>query len=180
MQITPGAFRQRFGSLHLDEQKTASLLAVLEPTTLATGDKLLAYGQFNSSLYLVWSGRLGVMITSDDRKLTVGHFEPGQWVGEFGFIDPGKASADVIALQDSTVLALSQEGMQTLYERSADAASALLQSISLELAKRLRTTTSPQQLEKRDDKEYVLRGPQPVEEKGLLAGLCKLLGLKGA
>ena len=139
-QITPEAFSQRFGALPLDAESTALLLSVLETKDLSAGGKLIAHGWFNDTLYLVWSGRLLMTISTDGTKLTLGEVQPGRWVGEFGFIEPGEAAADVTAAEDTTVLALSLESMNKLYEKNPNTASALLQAISLELARRLRAT----------------------------------------
>lgn len=178
MQISPEAFRQRFDILHLDPAESEALLSVLEPRNLAAGDQLLSHGEHNDTLYLVWSGRLQVTLTSDDTRLNVGEIEPGRWVGDFGFIDPGKAAADVTASEEATVLALSQTAMKTLYEQAANAASALLQALSLELARRLRTV-SIHRVEKSAEDEYQLRGPEEQQQAGWLDTLCRIMGLRG-
>lgn len=175
MQITPEAFRQRFSSLQFDAGGIDLLLSVLKPVDLAAGDKLLANGQFNDTLYLVWTGQLLIALTFHDTKLTLGEVRSGGWVGDFGFIEPGTAGADVTAKEDTTVLALSQEGLKKLSEKSADSASALLQALSLELARRLRATNI-HYIEKTGEQEYALRLP-PSESKGWIDILRKLMGL---
>lgn len=177
MQITPEAFRQRFNSLRLDVDAAALLLSVLQPIDLASGDKLLADGQFNDTLYLVWTGRLLITVTTRDTRLTLGEVEPGNWIGDFGFIDPGAAAADVTAKEDTTVLALSQDGMKELSGKSVDAAGALLEALSLELARRLRATNL-HYIEKTGEQEYALRMPQINEGKGWIDTLRKLIGLE--
>ena len=176
MQITPEAFRQRFSSLRFDAASTTLLLSVLKPIDLVAGDKLLSEGQFNDTLYLVWSGRLLMTVAFRDTKLTLGEVESGSWVGDFGFIDPGTAIEDVAAKESTTVLALSQNGLKELSEKSVDAASALLQALSLELARRLRTTRI-HYIEKSGEHEYALRIPPVSENKGWIDMLCKLMGL---
>lgn len=177
MQITPEAFRQRFNSLRLDVDAAALLLSVLQPVDLVTGDKLLDDGQFNDTLYLVWAGRLLITVTSHDTRLTLGEVQPGSWVGDFGFIDPGAAVADVTAKENTTVLTLPQDGMKELSEKSVDLASALLEALSLELARRLRATNI-HYIEKTGEQEYALRIPSISEDKGWIDTLRKLIGLE--
>lgn len=177
MQITPEAFRQRFSSLRLDTAGTALLLAVLQPIDLVAGDKLLTEGRFSDTLYLVWSGRLLITVTSRDSNLTLGEVEPGGWVGDFGFIEPGAAVEDVAAKESTTVLALSQNGLKELSEQSGDTAIALLQTLSLELARRLRVTHI-HYIEKSGEHEYALRIPPASERKGWIDMLRKLMGLE--
>lgn len=177
MQITPEAFRQRFSSLQLDAGGISLLLSVLKPVDLAAGEKLLTHGQFNDTLYLVWSGRLLIDITVQDARLTLGEVKAGDWVGDFGFIEPGAAGADVTAKEATTVLALSQDGLKELSEKSTDAASALLQALSLELARRLRATNI-HYIEKTGEQEYALRLPPPGKNKGWIDTLRKLMGLE--
>ncbi|MDQ2695262.1 MAG: cyclic nucleotide-binding domain-containing protein [Pseudomonadota bacterium] len=179
MQITPEAFSQHFASLRLPADGAAALLPVLQPRQVAAGDHLLTRGQFNDTLYLLWSGRLSMTVASPRTRLTLGSVEPGGWVGEFGFLDPGTASADVVAVEDATVLALSQDGLETLYRQSVNTACLLLQGLSLELARRLRAT-STHYLEKSGEGEYALRLPAAAEEPpGLFERLRSLLGLGG-
>lgn len=179
MPITPDAFNQRFPIMHFDPEQAAALVAVLGQKTLRAHEPLITQGQFSDTLYLLWSGRLAITITADGVRLVLGELEPGRWVGEFGFIDPSQAAADVSATTDAEVLVLTQDGMQVLYQQSPDTASALLQALSLELAERLRAT-SRHSLERKDDDTYTLRQPQDEEPVGWLSRLGRrLMGLTG-
>jgi len=175
--ITPETFKQRFPMIHLSEIGTAALLAALELRTQNAGELLIRQGQLSDTLYLLWSGRLQIIIGKNGTRLVLGELTPGCWVGEFGFIDPGPAAASVSVLEDATVLALTQHGMQQLHEASPNTASALLQTLSLDLAERLRNA-STHTVEKNANDEYTLQRPPEEQESGWLNRIGrKLMGL---
>ncbi len=181
MQITPEYFNKRFSALGLGPDGVASLLMFLAPLELNTDEALITHGQVSDTLFFLCSGRLRMTIDTGSAKLILGDIVPGRWVGEFGFIDPGKATASVTAQEASSVLALSHEKMSELQEKLPGTASELLQRLSLDLAKRLRET-SRQVLIQNGDHRYALQNStdEPLEDEiGLLGRIRKLFGTSG-
>ena len=174
MSITPEAFSQQFPALHLPPEGYDALLAVLKPVDLKAGARLVTQGERSDTLYFLLSGRLQITLESSDTKLVLGELTPGRWVAEFGFIDPGPAAAHVEATEDVTALALTQAGMDSLHETSPNTASALFQSLSLDLAERLRAT-SRHILEKNADNQYILRQPEDVQDESWLSRIGRML-----
>jgi diguanylate cyclase (GGDEF)-like protein len=101
-----------------------SLLAVSSTRSLAAGEPLLGAGLANDTVYLVMTGSLDVHLTTDGRPhISVG---PGECVGELSVIDRSAASADVVASEATTVVAIGRDELWTLINASADVARNLL------------------------------------------------------
>lgn len=181
MQITSEQFESTFSALGLRPESVSPILDRVEAADLKGGDHLIEHGGSSDTLYFLLSGRLALNVDAGNRTLSLGEVAPGRWVGEFGFIDPGQASASVTAVEPSSVLALSHDAMRDLHQSSPDAASDLLQCLSLDLARRLRET-SRQVLVKGDDTHFELRS-ETLEERhprtGLAYRIRKLLGVNG-
>ena len=174
MSITPEAFSRQFPALHLPPEGYDALLKVLKPVDLKAGVRLVIQGGRSDTLYFLLSGHLQITLQSDNTKLVLGELDPGRWVAEFGFIDPGPAAANVEAIENVSALALTQAGMNSLHEASPNTASALLQSLSLDLAERLRAT-SRHTLEKNADNQYILRQPVDVQDESWLSRIGRML-----
>ena len=186
MTITPAALQQRFPNVKLDDQGIRELAAVLVSRDFSAGERLISCGQHSDTLFFIMSGAVQMSIRSNDTTLHLGEKQAGMWVGDFGFISPGEATADVVAEVPTSVLILSQEAMKKLRERSPTTASILLQALSIELATRLRESTH-YVLEKEGEGAYDLRNTEEVSatrdenerNRGWLSHVRKLLGLSG-
>jgi len=92
---------------------------------LSNGEVLLDIGQKNNSLYLILEGELHVYL--DSRGL-VEHavLGPGECVGELSLIDGGNTSAQVIAGQNTRLLAVPHDHVWSLVDNSNGVARNLL------------------------------------------------------
>lgn len=115
---------------------------------------------------------------SDGKKVVLGHIGPGEWVGEITLIDPGPATASVTADSDSVVLALPHEAFAKLRASRPSAGGALLRSISLNLAERLRAH-SGEVLQKISGTEDRLLPETAHEKRAAMGLLAKLMGVRG-
>jgi len=177
--ISPDQLAKQFPAICKDPAGAQALLGVLQSKTVATGEILIARGQPSDTLYLVVSGRLQVTLHAGKTQLKIGEIEPGHSAGEFGFIDPGLAAADVIAAETTTVLALPQTGLHELLRTSPNTASSLLQGLSLELSRRLRNT-SEYVVEKIDEGIYAFRQRPQDDNENLLIRIGRtIMGLSG-
>lgn len=178
MQITPESFRQTFQSLGLAPESAAPIVSSLKSVDVAAGEHVIDHGARADTLYFVASGRLRMTAWAGDSELELGTVAAGRWFGEFGFIDPGEASVTVVAERPGTLLALSHDAMEKLFGVQPDAASDLLQRLSLDLARRLRET-SRQQLVRDDEHHFELQESAPADRPaatGLGARIRMLLG----
>lgn len=78
---------------------------------LTGGEALFVEGDEADTLYLLRAGRLGVFRreAGDQPPQFIGVIRPGEPVGEMAMLAGGAHTADVVALRDSEVLALSRE-----------------------------------------------------------------------
>ena len=113
-------------------------LARSEVRTLEPGDVLLAMGQRSSILYMVLSGRLSVHLEGGPQAEPVAYLEAGETVGEIGLLDARPASAHVVAVERTRVLAVSDTIFWSLVDVSHEFAVNLL----VLLAQRLRSNNS--------------------------------------
>jgi CRP-like cAMP-binding protein len=115
-----------------------ALLEVLTPVTVQAGEVLMEHGQQTDTMYLIESGLLAIRIDDRGEKLLLGRGAPGAVVGEIAMIEPGPASATVAAMEDTALLALSHDDFEKFRNDRPEAGNAMLQSISLDLVRRLR------------------------------------------
>ena len=101
-----------------------SLLHRSTSRTLAAGETLLRAGQENDTLYLVVSGAVNVQIGTTERPYV--RLGPGECVGELSVIDRSRVSADVVATETTTLLAIDRERFWKLVDSSAAVARNLL------------------------------------------------------
>lgn len=123
-----------------DLLRQSPLLAGVPPTTISTivagseirhlaaQDVLLRTGAANRTLYVVVSGRLRVHVPGTDEPHV--RIEAGECVGELSIIDGREVSADVVADEPTSVLALDHEQLWWLIDYSAEAARNLLRILA--------------------------------------------------
>jgi NTE family protein len=114
------------------EQRLKTLNAMVRQD-LVRGQMLVAQGGPSDSLFLVLHGALAVRKT--------GYLEPiaelraGELVGEIGFFADVPRTADVIAIRDTSVLALTRPAYQKLVEEAPAIVEALLAALARRFAK---------------------------------------------
>jgi CRP-like cAMP-binding protein len=91
------------------------------------------------SLFVVRSGRVKVVLLGEDgREVILGILEVGEYFGELALIDEQPRSANVIAMEDSSLLVLRREDFRKRVEEAPSVAWALL----IGLSRRLRQADS--------------------------------------
>ncbi len=101
------------------------------------GDTIFRHGDIGSSLYFIESGRVKVVVTSDQgEEVLLAVLGPGEVFGELSVFDGMPRSATVIALEDLTTLALERSAFQEYIRREPDIALHLLAVLS----RRIRTS----------------------------------------
>ena len=118
-------------------ESVEDLLDSCELRRLSPGDVLLTLGQVNNTMYMILSGELSIHLESPGSE-AVATLGAGETVGELSVIDAAPASAYVVAVEPTRVLAVDEERFWNLVNASHDFAINLL----LSLAKRLRANNS--------------------------------------
>lgn len=126
----------------LEDEDVRYLLGRMERVGGEAGSTLVARGSWSDSLYLLASGRLRASVEENGRRLDVGVIEPGHWIGEMHFVDPGPCSATVTAETDYVALRLAGESLDALIDENARAAGALLRALTRDVAERLVATSA--------------------------------------
>jgi len=113
----------------IDLASIEHLLDACPETLLAAGDTLLQQGAQNTTLYLVLAGQLRVYLSGPDLPEHT-QLNPGECVGEMSVIDGRRASALVMAAQDTRLLVIDNEVIWSLIETSYGIARNLLAILS--------------------------------------------------
>jgi len=87
-----------------------------KPISFKANEPVIVEGQEGKALYLVKSGQLRVNKQHDDTVYEVGSITPGDVFGEASVLYQGKAGAEVRAIDDCELYAISPETVQTLLE----------------------------------------------------------------
>ena len=177
MSYNPSEFKQHFPSIatHLGPTGIEIFTRALVPTEATAGDVLISCGARSDTLYLIWQGLLAISIEADSKNLLLGEVGGGSWVGEITMIEPDSATTTVIAKEDSTLLALSNDGFERLRNHPPKVASSLLKVLSMDLANRLRS--SRQLLIKISEDQYFVESTGDRQEDRLVALGRMLMGL---
>jgi len=100
--------------------------------TVKAGDKLVAQGERGTGFYLIIDGQADVMAGGE--KLA--SFKGGDFFGELAVIDGAPRTADVVAVEDTTCIVVSQWAMRSIISSHSEIALSILE----ELVERLRKT----------------------------------------
>jgi NTE family protein len=103
-----------------------------ERLTLRRGDMLLRQGEPSDALYFVLSGRFTVHV--EGAAEPIAEIAQGQPIGEIGFFAGLPRTATVIALRDSTVLAITRERFQQISASSPGIRDAVILSLARRVA----------------------------------------------
>jgi NTE family protein len=98
----------------LDADERAAVAACCRERSFAAGQRLLAQGSRNQSLFVLRVGQLSVRARQGDRLETIAQLNPPAVVGEISFLTGRSCSADVDVLVDATVVELPLEGLTPL------------------------------------------------------------------
>ena len=111
------------------------LLRRMQVKTRTAGSLVVAQDEPGDSMFLLVQGRVKIALFGESgRELTLAELKPGDFFGEMSLFDGRPRSANVVAVEDSTVLALGREAFaQHLKAHSQTALNMLA-----ELTRRLR------------------------------------------
>ncbi|HEV2291179.1 MAG TPA: Crp/Fnr family transcriptional regulator, partial [Gemmatimonadales bacterium] len=98
------------------------------------GSVILFEDDPGDALYIVGSGQVKVVLIGEDgREVILSVLGEGSFFGELALLDDEPRSAHVIAMEDSSVLALRREDFQARLRSSPEVAIALLRELSSRL-----------------------------------------------
>lgn len=119
----------------LDPAEVAAFTLLLRERSYPKGSVILFEDDPGDSLFIVREGRVKVVLVSEEgREVILGILGVGDHFGELSLIDDEPRSAHVVAMEDSTLLALRREDFRRRVEANPAVAWALL----VEMSHRLR------------------------------------------
>ena len=122
----------------LGEEEFEALQPLLIPRTIKKNETVIQAESETTSMMFVLQGKLRVSLSGrDGKEFVISHLEEGQFVGEIALLTDEHRSADVTALEDSSLLVLSRDD----FARHTDQYTGLSRLLMRELAMRLRTAT---------------------------------------
>ena len=126
---------------HFAAGDAEALVEVLVPASVSAGERLIRRGSVSDTMYLVDGGLLSISIGESGQELELGQSGPGSFVGELGMIEPGPASATVVAVEDTSLLTLDHGRFVRFTRAEPTTASAVLQALAVDLVQRLRASS---------------------------------------
>ena len=113
--IAPGGEPTQRGFLaDLHEADQAVVLQYTQARLYAPGEVAVRRGEVDRSFFIIARGSFEVLVPVDGGMHRVRVLEPGDLFGEVGFFDGLPRSADVLALETSEALVLTQAAFQRL------------------------------------------------------------------
>jgi len=107
-----------------DEQKQ-KLVGVMKSVTIPKGEAIVKEGEDGGVLYLVRSGSVNVYQDLDGQEQRMSGMGECSMIGEVTFLTGDKATATVIAAEDSVVYAMDRDGFSQLMKTSHELVFAL-------------------------------------------------------
>jgi CRP-like cAMP-binding protein len=127
---------------HLSDEDVAWMKEIGQLSTLKAGETLITEGSHPASLFIVLDGQLQVEVSTIGR---VAVLEMGAMLGEMSFVEDAPASATVVALTRSNVLALPKKMVEQRAAANAEFSARFYKSLAILLANRLRRMAHPEQ-----------------------------------
>jgi SulP family sulfate permease len=116
-----------------------NLAAVIETRHYPKGEKVMELGAAEDALLFIRSGTVRVVLQLHKKKdWHIGTFGRGDFIGEMGFLDSARRSADALALTDVDCFALSRQRFNDLAGAHTEAAAYIFEGIASTLAMRIR------------------------------------------
>lgn len=117
----------------LPDEFLARLAEELEQKVFAEGDLLFRFGDPGDSLYIIDRGRVRVFLDVSGKPLTLQEFGPGNAIGEMALIDGNARSANVVALEETSIWRLDRKTYMDALREQPELAIALLYELSANL-----------------------------------------------
>ena len=112
---------------HLSDEDCLSLAKVIDLRKLASGETLFKAGEPGDSLFVVRSGEVELYIKdTTGQKIVLTVVGKGEIFGELALLHSGARTATAVALDNTDLLELDREDLLLLFQRTPDAALALL------------------------------------------------------
>ena len=110
---------------------------LLEKIRVHKGDFIFEKGDSPSHMYIVWKGRVELLLGAGGRYLAEMVFGVGDCFGETSVIGIQPHSASAMAVEDTELIALSRAALFTIWEQDKELFGVLVLNIAREACRRL-------------------------------------------
>jgi len=118
----------------VDDHALAKLAAVSRLRRLSQGQTLFNQGDPADAFYLVYSGRIHLLLDSaNGRELVINEMQTGDGFGELGLITGQPRSTTAVAREDSVVMVIPRRDFMAVMETQPGVARSLLQTTAARL-----------------------------------------------
>lgn len=122
----------------LNEEELTAVAAACKLRSLEAKGWLFRTGDSGTSAFLVLSGRLAVLLRSEDRFEVLDTFAKGAIFGELCLIEKSARSADVRALETALLIEIDADDFARIQEVSPIAAVKVIKEVTLRTCERIR------------------------------------------
>ncbi len=123
---------------HLPSEAIEFLASESKEVNLASGEYLVHQDEMASEVYVLCYGRLMVSLESGDTSRFLGEIYPRETVGEMALLGEKRRSSSVIAVRNSTVLAISMDAFERAIHSYPEIGIKLAQLIVIRAQKSMR------------------------------------------
>lgn len=132
--VTSKAFLRRMELFSgLSDGDLDRLYDMAKPMLVRAGDVIIRQGDPGDAMYVILEGQLDVVKRSGGQDVSLGVREPGEVVGEMALLENVPRSANVRAITDSMLLALSKTAFEAFLGWSASGTLAILRTMTSRL-----------------------------------------------
>lgn len=105
-------------------------------------EQILAQGQANQSLYLIYQGGVDVYLTVDTKQTRVASFSAGNYFGEMSLLTGDPCSASIVVNQECTIIEIGHDNMATLFAKRPELMDQMSEAVVLRQQHNLSVTAS--------------------------------------
>jgi len=122
------------------DDELGALAELVQIQNSAKGEPIVKQDDHGDSMFIILSGSARVVHHQDGKFFELSVLKAGDFFGELALVDEGPRSADVVALEDSTLLSLDQGTVRALAGVYPSAAFKFLVAVGRVLVARMRAS----------------------------------------
>ncbi len=104
------------------------------------GDTIFSKGDEPTHIYILQTGKVGLLVSDDEVTLEKKILLPGECFGEVSLMSMHRHSATTVAEEDSLIVGLSRHALIEIHKEDMDLFALLMMNVARELARRLLLT----------------------------------------
>lgn len=138
-----------------------------DPKVLKKGEYLFREGDASLAMYVIKTGKLGILKSKGNSEISLAELGPGDMVGEMAFFDQKPRSASARAVVDTTVIELPFKALNAQFKTFPEWSKAIIRTVNNHLRNANQKIKS---LEKSEEESNAVFPPHTVTR------LCAILG----